>query len=36
MDAAHWRQAIADLHRTAQADGVFNYTFFKARAVNAG
>jgi len=36
MDAASWRQAIADLERTAAPDGVFNYTFFKARAVKAG
>jgi hypothetical protein len=28
-----WRKAIADLYRTAEADGVFNYTFFKARGV---
>jgi SAM-dependent methyltransferase len=33
MDAASWQRAIADLHRTAGPDGVFNYTFFKARAV---
>ncbi len=33
MNAADWRQAIADLERTAGPDGVFNYTFFKARAV---
>lgn len=33
MDAASWQQAIADLHRAAGPDGVFNYTFFKARAV---
>jgi SAM-dependent methyltransferase len=33
MDAASWRQAIADLHLTAGPEGVFNYTFFKARAV---
>lgn len=33
MDPASWRQAIADLHLTAGPDGVFNYTFFKARAV---
>jgi len=35
MDADSWRQAIADLERTAGPDGVFNYTFFKARAVKA-
>ena len=33
MDPSSWRQAIVDLHLTAGADGVFNYTFFKARAV---
>jgi SAM-dependent methyltransferase len=33
MDPSDWRQGIADLHRTAGPDGVFNYTFFKARAV---
>ena len=26
-----WHRAIADLLRTAGPDGVFNYTFFKAR-----
>ncbi len=35
MTAADWRQAIADLERTAGPDGVFNYTFFKAHAVKA-
>jgi hypothetical protein len=33
MDEAGWRRGIADLHRTAGPGGVFNYTFFKARAV---
>jgi len=33
MDPASWKQAIADLYRTAEADGVFNYTFFKAIGV---
>jgi len=33
MSDADWRQAIADLSRTAEADGVFNYTFFKARGI---
>jgi hypothetical protein len=33
MDAGAWKQAVADLHRTEASDGVFNYTFFKARAV---
>ncbi len=32
--AAHWDRGIADLHRTAQANGTFHYTFFKAVAVN--
>ncbi|NCA81194.1 MAG: methyltransferase domain-containing protein [Opitutae bacterium] len=31
--AADFDQGVADLHRTAEADGVFCYTFFKARAV---
>jgi SAM-dependent methyltransferase len=35
MDLVSWRQGIADLHRTAGPEGVFNYTFFKARAVKA-
>jgi len=33
MDSASWKQAVADLYRTAEADGVFNYTFFKATGV---
>jgi SAM-dependent methyltransferase len=33
MDETGWRRGIADLHRTAGPGGVFNYTFFKARAV---
>jgi SAM-dependent methyltransferase len=33
IDPASWKQAIADLYRTAAADGVFNYTFFKATGV---
>ncbi|WP_039940065.1 methyltransferase domain-containing protein [Streptomyces himastatinicus] len=32
--AADWDRGIADLHRTAAADGTFHYTFFKAVAVN--
>jgi hypothetical protein len=28
-----WRKAIADLSCTAEADGVFNYTFFKAKGL---
>jgi ubiquinone/menaquinone biosynthesis C-methylase UbiE len=35
MDARSWQQGIADLHRTADPDGVFNYTFFRARAQKA-
>jgi ubiquinone/menaquinone biosynthesis C-methylase UbiE len=35
MDSASWQQGIADLHRTAGPDGVFNYTFFKAHAMRA-
>ena len=34
MSAADFDMGIADLYRTAEADGVFCYTFFKARAVN--
>jgi hypothetical protein len=30
---ADWDRGIADLHRTADPDGAFHYTFFKARAV---
>jgi SAM-dependent methyltransferase len=35
MSAADFDRGIADLHRTAGEDGVFCYTFFKARAVTA-
>ena len=31
--AADFDQGVADLHRAAEADGVFCYTFFKATAV---
>ena len=31
-DKAQWTQGIADLYRTAEADGTFCYTFFKAVA----
>jgi len=31
-NAADFDRGIADLHRTAEADGVFCYTFFKAVA----
>jgi hypothetical protein len=34
MSEADFDKGIADLHRTAEADGVFCYTFFKAGAVN--
>jgi hypothetical protein len=33
MSAADFDRGIADLYRTAAADGVFCYTFFKATAV---
>jgi len=33
IDATAWRQGIADLNRTAQEDGTFCYTFFKATGV---
>ncbi len=32
--AAEFDRGVADLYRTAEEDGVFCYTFFKARAVN--
>jgi SAM-dependent methyltransferase len=32
MDEASWNEGIRDLERTAQDDGAFNYTFFKATA----
>ncbi len=34
ITAAGFDRGVADLHRTAEEDGVFCYTFFKARAVN--
>jgi ubiquinone/menaquinone biosynthesis C-methylase UbiE len=34
MSATDFDKGIADLYRTAEADGVFCYTFFKAGAVN--
>lgn len=34
MSEADFDKGVADLHRTAEADGVFCYTFFKAFAVN--
>ena len=33
MDAESWRKGIRDLYRTAEADGTFCYTFFKAVGV---
>jgi ubiquinone/menaquinone biosynthesis C-methylase UbiE len=35
VSEADFDQGIADLYRTAEADGVFCYTFFKACAVNS-
>jgi hypothetical protein len=34
MSARDFERGIADLYRTAEIDGVFCYTFFKAVAVN--
>ena len=34
MDEASWERGIAGLTRSAAADGVFCYTFFKARALS--
>ncbi|MEV0226369.1 L-histidine N(alpha)-methyltransferase [Streptomyces sp. NPDC050704] len=34
MSPADWDRGLADLHRTADDDGTFHYTFFKAVAVN--
>jgi ubiquinone/menaquinone biosynthesis C-methylase UbiE len=34
IDPETWRCGIAGLHRAAEADGVFCYTFFKATGVN--
>ncbi len=36
MSETDFDRGIADLQRTAEADGVFCYTFFKARAFNSG
>lgn len=33
MSAKEWRQAIEALRHTAGPDGVFNYTFFKAKGI---
>jgi hypothetical protein len=35
ISAADFERGIAGLHRAAEPDGVFCYTFFKATAVNA-
>jgi hypothetical protein len=32
VDETTWRKGIEDLYRTAEADGTFCYTFFKAVA----
>ncbi|MCT2584948.1 methyltransferase domain-containing protein [Actinophytocola gossypii] len=34
LTEAEWERGIADLRRTADPGGTFNYTFFKATAVN--
>jgi SAM-dependent methyltransferase len=34
LTATAWDRGIADLRRTAEPDGTFHYTFFKAHAVN--
>jgi ubiquinone/menaquinone biosynthesis C-methylase UbiE len=33
IDEQTWNKGISDLYRTAQSDGTFNYTFFKATGV---
>ncbi len=33
IDEKSWEKGVADLYRTAESDGVFNYTFFKAIGV---
>ncbi|MFZ0034794.1 MAG: methyltransferase domain-containing protein [Sedimentisphaerales bacterium] len=33
IDEKSWEKGIADLYRTSESDGVFNYTFFKAVGV---
>lgn len=33
IDEKSWENGIADLYRTSESDGVFNYTFFKAVGV---
>jgi len=32
IDEASWQRGISDLYRTAEPDGTFCYTFFKASA----
>jgi hypothetical protein len=34
IDAQTWSAGIADLHRSAEPDGTFCYTFFKATALH--
>ena len=36
IDPQAWDEGICDLHRTAEPDGVFCYTFFKAVATAGG
>jgi len=36
LSAAEFDKGIADLYRTAERDGVFCYTFFKASAIKEG
>ena len=36
MSESDFDRGVADLYRTAEPDGVFCYTFFKATAVKAG
>jgi len=36
IDEDTWRKGVADLYRTAEADGTFSYTFFKAVAKKRG
>jgi hypothetical protein len=33
VDATNWSAGIRDLYRTAEDDGTFCYTFFKARGI---
>ncbi len=35
MDSSSKRQGIEDLRATAGLEGIFNYTFFKAKALKA-